>query len=95
MVPNQPPFQKRKRNDSLLNFKTEIFPSLDAHAKMGPSSNGAQEIELTAVVRGADQGRVDMKGSERGEGGGEVGRGQHDELVNELEMDDDDPATVR
>ena len=48
---------------SLLNFKTEIFPSLEAHAKIGPNSNGAQEIELT-VGRAGGVGRG-RKGEEK------------------------------
>lgn len=31
----------------LLNVRTLIFPSLDAQARMAPSSWGAQEIEFT------------------------------------------------
>lgn len=35
---------------SLLNVRTEIFPSLEAQAKIGPNSYGAQEIELTLAL---------------------------------------------
>lgn len=38
---------RRSCLDPLWKLSTEIFPSLDAHARMGPSSNGAQAIELT------------------------------------------------
>jgi hypothetical protein len=34
-------------HDLLLNWRTETFPSLDAHARIAPSSYGAQAIELT------------------------------------------------
>ena len=34
-------------DDKLLNVKTETLPSEDAHAKIAPSSWGAQDTELT------------------------------------------------
>lgn len=38
----------KDRSDVLLNCKTETFPSLDAQARIAPSSYGAHAIELTA-----------------------------------------------
>jgi hypothetical protein len=36
-------------NGSPLKLSTEIFPSLDAHASIGPRSYGAQATEFTAI----------------------------------------------
>lgn len=37
------------RHHSLWKLRTEILPSLEAQARIGPRSYGAQAIELTEV----------------------------------------------
>lgn len=50
--------------DPLLKVTTEIFESDEAHARIGPSSKGAQAIEFTVCPGG----RVEVK--EEGSDGG-------------------------
>jgi hypothetical protein len=45
--------------DSLLKVSTLTLPSLLAHAKMGPSSYGAHEIELTGSTK--DSARIQRR----------------------------------